>query len=473
MKKVYLVLLLLVGGLVFAGNHDFSPGGNLAFYPNVGQYMNDVGQPAANVHYRAAVSGMEFYLTDEGLSYVFVRHHNDTADLALGALPDPNFQTTTDFGRVDMVLVGANLNRQAVVAEAPTGDYYNFYYAQIPEGRLQVRGYQMITYPEVYPHIDWVIYSKSGRELKYEFVVHPGGDPGDIEVAYRYADLNVGETSIKLTTPRGQISEQSLYAYVRETGSQVAATFVPESENRVRIETQMPSTGTLVIDPPLVWATYLGSSGTEQPQAVTTGNGFVFVAGYCNSTVFPTLNPGGGAYFQGTLAGSYDAWLVKFDTSGVRYWSTYYGGSGDEGSTSYTGISVATTAANDLWLVGTTTSTNLPLQNAGSGAYYQPANAGSGDLFLVKLNLNTGARMHATYMGGTGIDAGTGHASAADCDAAGNLYLTARCTSSKLTAAPAILNRSRATSTSLSPTPSISTFLISSISSTSSFIILA
>ena len=50
---------------------------------------------------------------------------------------------------------------------------------------------------------------------------------------------------------------------------------------------------------------------------------------------------------------------------------------------------------------------------------------------------------------------------------------TARCTSSKLTAAPAILNRSKAISTSFSPTPNISTFFISDIFSTSSLMILA
>jgi hypothetical protein len=422
MKKFYLSLLLLVAGSLFAGNGDFSPGSNLAFYPNVGQFTNDLGQVATNVHYRATVGGLEFYLTDEGLSYVFIHHNNDEFDPALGGSPTPNFRTTTDFGRIDMVLVGAELDAQTVVHEAPTTDFFNYYTAHCPDGRTSVRGYQRISYPNVYPNIDWVIYSEDGQKLKYEFVVHPGGNPNDIQIAYRYADVEVGEKTIQLTTPRGQISEQALYAYVRENNQVVPATYIQDGPNRVRIQTEMPATGTLVIDPPLVWASYLGSSGEEQPQALVTGNGYVIVAGYCNTTVFPTANPGGGAYFQGTLGGGYDAWFTKFDTSGVRLWSTYYGGSSDEGSTSYTGVSIATGLNNTLWLVGTTNSTNLPVQNGGGGAYYQGTNAGGFDFFIARFGLNSGVRQHATYYGGTSTDGGTSHGNGADCDAAGNLY---------------------------------------------------
>lgn len=426
MKKLILAVLLCFGGIVFASNSNFSPGANLAFYPNVGQYLNDLGQSATNVHYRASVSGMDLYLTDQGLTYVFVRHNHDEYDPALGGHPTPNFQTTMDFGRVDMELVGANLSTQNVVREGATEDFINYYYAHCADGREGVQGYYRLTYRDVYPGIDWVIFSKDGQQLKYEFVVHPGADPSDILIRYHFADVEVQANGLTLTTPRGQISEQGLYAYIQETGEEMPADFVSVDEHAVRVNTQMPSTGTLVIDPPLVWATYLGSSGDEQPQALVTGNGFVIVAGYCNTTVFPTLNPGGGAYFQGTIGGSHDAWMVKFDTSGVRIWSTYYGGSSDEGSTSYTGVSVATAQNTALWLVGTTLSSNLPVLNGGGGAYYQGTSGGSDDFFVAKFNLNTGVRQHATYFGGSGSDGGSSHGNGADCDANGNLFFSGR-----------------------------------------------
>lgn len=425
MKKLLFCLFLLANSIVYAGNPQFSPGSNLAFLPNLGQITTDVGSPASNVHFKASVPGLDFYLTDEGLTYVFVHHNGDEYDPALGGAPNPNFQPTTDFARVDMVLKNANLNPQTVRSEQQTEDYTNFYLGHCPEGRTEVHGYYRIVYPDVYPNIDWVIYSEDGQKLKYEFVVHQGGDPSQIEIEYRYADLDVRNDAIHLSTPMGRISEQKLYAYIKENQTAVPAHFIA-SGNTVKVDVAAPSSGTLIIDPPLEWATYYGSSGDEQPQALVTSlNGFVFVAGYTNTTNFPTINPGGGAYFAGTAPGSTDAFWVKFDTLGVRYWATYYGGSGAEGSTSYTGISIACGLGTDFWVLGTTASTNLPTQNPGGGAYFQATNAGGTyDFFIAKFSIQTGVRQYSTYMGGSGIDGGLSHGNGADCDAAGNFYFS-------------------------------------------------
>ncbi|MBN4061790.1 hypothetical protein JYU20_01160 [Bacteroidales bacterium AH-315-I05] len=66
--------------------------------------------------------------------------------------------------------------------------------------------------------------------------------------------------------------------------------------------------------------------------------------------------------------------MLKFNTSGVRQWSTYYGGtSSDEGLTVHSD-------GTNVFLLGRTSSTNLPLLNPGGGAYYQSTNGGSGDV---------------------------------------------------------------------------------------------
>ncbi|MEN3045340.1 MAG: hypothetical protein ABDH37_09060, partial [Candidatus Hydrothermales bacterium] len=51
------------------------------------------------------------------------------------------------------------------------------------------------------------------------------------------------------------------------------------------------------------WSTYYGGSNQEWATFVTTdANNRVYVVGIVNSTNFPTYNPGGNAYFQGTNA---------------------------------------------------------------------------------------------------------------------------------------------------------------------------
>src|SRR5260370_30021289 len=87
----------------------------------------------------------------------------------------------------------------------------------------------------------------------------------------------------------------------------------------------------LIIDPVLVYSTYLGGSGDDFGLGIAVdGAGSAYVTGQTFSTNFPTTS--GAA--QTTYAGGFsDAFVTKLDTSGsARLYSTYLGGSsGDVG----------------------------------------------------------------------------------------------------------------------------------------------
>ncbi|HLG02912.1 MAG TPA: SBBP repeat-containing protein, partial [Bacteroidia bacterium] len=158
-----------------------------------------------------------------------------------------------------------------------------------------------------------------------------------------------------------------------------------------------------------IWATYYGGPGDEMVLfagdigvATDSGNN-VYLAGLTNSTTGIAANG-----YQNTIGGNYDAFLVKFESSGGRLWATYYGGTADDKA-----YQVATRPGNDVLICGRTGSNT----NIAAGGFYNNY-GGNNDAFLVKFNTN-GLRQCGTYYGGSGID---------DCnsiavDAYGNVYL--------------------------------------------------
>ncbi len=159
----------------------------------------------------------------------------------------------------------------------------------------------------------------------------------------------------------------------------------------------------------LVYSTYLGGSGNDDAgQGIAVDSaGDAYVAGWTNSTDFPTKN----AYQSGYGGGNHDAFVAKLNPSGSGLvYSTYLGGSGDD-----LGAGIALDSAGDAYVTGVTQSSDYPHYHAAQGS-----NKGNGDAFVTVLNAAGSALVYSTYLGGTAADSGTGIA----VDGSGDAYVT-------------------------------------------------
>ncbi len=135
------------------------------------------------------------------------------------------------------------------------------------------------------------------------------------------------------------------------------------------------------------WATYYGGTSYDDGYSCAIdGSSNVYLAGSSSSSTAIATAGSHQSIFQGIS----DAFLVKFNSNGVRQWATYYGGStGDNGNSCYVD------GSQDVLLAGSTGSNSM-IATPGS---HQFSIGGSSDGFLVKFN-GSGVRNWATYYGG-------------------------------------------------------------------------
>jgi hypothetical protein len=155
----------------------------------------------------------------------------------------------------------------------------------------------------------------------------------------------------------------------------------------------------------LVYSTYLGGSGHEEPRDLTVDVfGNAYVPGFTNSNNFPiTL----GAFQTSFAGGNWDGYLTKLNPSGAGVvYSTYLGGSGDD----FAGA-VRVDRLGNAYVPGQTSSTDFPTtENAFQSTY----GGGNSDAFVTKLNPKGSGLLFSSYLGGSGDDGSVGSGTGVD-----------------------------------------------------------
>ncbi|MCB9224268.1 MAG: gliding motility-associated C-terminal domain-containing protein [Crocinitomicaceae bacterium] len=391
---------------------------NSGFIANKGQIANEKFEPISSINYKFEQPGINAYFKPDGIIYHFYREEEkSSANYTQKEQEAYNRGDFSEIGklvyffRMDFKLINSNPAAEAIT-ENQIEVYTNYYLPHCPDGITHVPSFESITYKDVYPNID-LVYKTIDGQLKYEFIVHPGGNINDINFTYDGAkDIQTENGALNVVNDFGPFQENEPYCFYAGENEPLDASFkISEQSIGFDIKDTDPSK-TLVIDPTVTWATYYSNGGSSDFHANSAfdSDENLYLAYATYSATWTTINAGGGQYYDATRDGSTDLILMRFNSDYSLQWITYYGGDKSDflcGTGGDYGKTIDVDDNNGIYLGGYANSnpTTFPTQNSGvGGAFYQDASflKGGDNAFVIKFNQN-GVRQWGTLFQHTNV----------------------------------------------------------------------
>lgn len=323
-------------------------------------FEENKGQSPSPVKFISRGSGYTLFLTaDEAILKLTPSKsatksaHSSTAQLSRHEV---NSSST-----LRMRLVGANAGAKVSGLDEQQGKSNYFIGNDPSKWRTNVPNYSRVGYREEYPGVDLVYYGNQ-RQLEYDFVVAPGADP-------RVITMQIAGDSLPSD------SRHTTRLSIDANGDLM----VSLAGSRVRFHK------------PIVYQPSTASVSADDSRNLVAAR---WVLKNHNRVGFELA--------------SYDRRKPLIIDPALSF-STYLGGSLDD-----TGYSIATDSSSNVYVAGTTGSTDFPTQ-----APLQSVNAGNEDVFVTKLNSTGTALVYSTYLGGSATD----FAFALALDSAGNVHV--------------------------------------------------
>lgn len=422
------------------------------------------GQWDSRILYVAQSDGLNVFLTTEGAFFQQLRF----PDKNEGGQRHPSLPERSPMAEsqnimceqlsVKMTFVGCDQPKNFEGEGTPVSST-NYFLRDDPwRWQKRVPGYTSVVAKDVYPGIDLRFYSNGDGGLEYDLIVAPGADYHLISIQYdgvESIELDP-DGGLKLKTSWDTISKLAPVIYQESNGRRLSLSgaYLVHSGNTVKFELRenYDKSLPLVIDPAIVYSTFLGGTNYEIGMAIAAGNdGSAYVTGRTVSPDFPSADsilsapwnpeifitkivPEGGAIAYSTVLGGSDndeSYAIAVDSEGcamvcgytmssdfpavsslqtnIGYsdgillklspegdsiiFSTFIGGS------SWNELLDITLSSNGaINVCGRTNSIDLPTVNPYQGSL---SGGPENDFFVMRLTSNASAILYSTYLGGS------------------------------------------------------------------------
>jgi hypothetical protein len=472
MIKNNLLLALLIA--FYFGKSNPTLPTRLSFTENKGQVYDQNNKPRPDVLFSGSDGKMVYHILKNGISYQMSRIDSYSESFSPNGKAITKVPKDFTIYRVDASWKNCNTAISVEHDKAEAG-VRNSYHSSSTDGALNIRSYSGITLKNLYNKIDLHYYSKDGslkydyivapganyHQIQIEF---KGADPsleknGNVILHTPLGEIEEGAPLVyqngKQLTAKWMLKENVLSLDIKDYNPEYTLIIDPlvrnwgtyfgdQSDDKVNSCTT-DSIGNVYIagetgfsaalyfiatagahqsthaggaydafvaklnaSGVVQWCTYYGGNGDEFGKDCAVDRlGNVYLTGSTGST----NGIASAGAFQVAKSGIADMFLVKFNSSGVRQWGTFYGGAGAEGANS-----CVVDNSGNIFVTGSTTSTGAM---ATFGAHQATHGGGTLDGFLAKFTA-LGVRQWCTYYGGADSDVGY----ACALDNSGNVYIS-------------------------------------------------
>lgn len=354
--------------------------------------------------YRASKSSLEFY---GKLPLIFESNQGQLPAQAQFVAREPGFTVLFERDRLQFVagkkrqpvaLIFSSAANHAIRGEKLLKGHSNYLIGNDPgKWHQHIPNYQAIRYEQLYPGVDVAFYG-NGKHLEHDFIVAPGADPGRIQMQFQgEGTLMKGRHGeVWFQQGEGSLVFKRPVAYQETAAGRkiIRAEFVAKG-NRLsfrvgRYNHSLP----LVIDPILVYSTYLtGAGGATGYKIAIDSLGNAYIAGLVFATDFPTTAGSFQPACNNCVSGKPDVFVAKLNSTGsALVYATYLGGSDYDEL-----FSLAVDGNGDVILGGRTQSTDFPTLPVETPTF----NFGSQHGFVSSLTADGSALNWSHYSGGT------------------------------------------------------------------------
>ena len=312
-------------------------------------FIRNDGQLDKRVKFYEKGSGHATYFTGDGIYILLVGEKRGSSSSLTGEDGPSSAGMNRRTSFIKLAPIDANTT-QHITAEGLQSGKINYFMTRNPEKwKTDIPTYRTVVYREVYAGVDMKFYGNNSL-LEYDIIVKPGAEPKTIRLAYEgIHGLSVTkEGDLAITLDGGTIIQKKPSVYQEFDGikREIAGRFRVFDD--VPVDKASGSTGAarrfvygfevasydtthpLIIDPVLVFSTYLGGSALDSAYDIAVdGSGNIYVTGSTFSSDFPTASA---MYTKNTPGVSNsDAFVTKLSSSGsALVYSTYLGGSSDD-----------------------------------------------------------------------------------------------------------------------------------------------